>query len=297
MSAALDAARRDWPVFPLCPGSKVPAMSDWETNATTDTDRIERYWSHPGHRGHGVAIACGPAGLVVIDLDKPKPGQTPPPAWARPGITDGCDVLADLCDAAGQPFPSGTFTVQTGRGGFHLYFTSPGGLRCTEGGWSTGLGWLIDTRSGGGYVVAAGSVVGGNHYGLVHDTQPGPLPPWLATRLTPTAPTPARSGPVQLRSLDHAGRAAAYVRRAIDTECAHVVGAGEGGRNKALFIAAQNLGQLAAGGAVSADDVRAALMDAAATPIGHGAYSETQAHKTITSGLRAGANRPRKVAA
>jgi hypothetical protein len=295
MSTALDAARRGWPVFPLAAGAKVPAIESWESAATTDEDRLTRYWTWPGRSRHGVAIACGPARLVVIDLDRPKPDQTPPHHWRRAGITDGTDVLAQLCADAEQPFPADTYTVQTGRGGLHLYFTAPVGieLRNTEGETGRGLGWLIDTRAAGGYVVSAGSVVQGRRYELVHDVAPAPLPTWLAQRLAPPPVAVPPSGPVRLTT----GRAATYLQRAIAAECGHVADAVEGGRNKALFIAAQSLGQLAAGGALSADDIRTALMAAAAGPIAAGAYSATQADKTITSGLRAGAKRPRKVAA
>lgn len=75
LTAALDAASRDWRVFPLIPGDKRPAISEWETRATTDPDRITRAWSVAAYN---VGIATGPSGLIVIDLDKPKhPGDTP----------------------------------------------------------------------------------------------------------------------------------------------------------------------------------------------------------------------------
>jgi hypothetical protein len=298
LAAALDAARRGWSVFPLVAGAKVPAIEQWPQRATSDTDRIERYWSHPASCRHGVGIACGPSGLLVIDLDQPKPGQAVPPRWQRPGICDGSDVLADLCDHAGQPFPFHTHTVRTGRGGLHLYFTQPAGeqLRNTEGSKGHGLGWLIDTRGHGGYVVAAGTTVNGHRYDTIHDTEPAPLPGWLTDRLTPAVTGPqagAAAGPVQLRTT----RRSAYLDAAIRAELEHVTTAPEGERNKALFIAAQNLGQLAAGGNLDTDEVRDLLTAAAAAPIAAGAYTARQADKTITSGLRAGAKRPRKVAA
>ncbi|MEV6111232.1 hypothetical protein AB0L59_01640 [Streptomyces sp. NPDC052109] len=41
-----------------------------------------------------------------MDLDTPKtPDDTPPAAWALPGVTDGASVLAVLCERHGQPFP------------------------------------------------------------------------------------------------------------------------------------------------------------------------------------------------
>ena len=121
----------------------------------------------------------------------------PPPQWALPGITDGADVLAVLCERHGQPFPSETFMVRTRRGGLHLYFTAPPGVRLgnTNGRYERGLGWLIDTRGHGGYVVAPGSFVdlpdGTGRYEVVYDRPPAPLPDWLTALLT----APRRESP------------------------------------------------------------------------------------------------------
>ena len=86
--------------------------------------RITRAWSQAAYN---IGIATGPSGLVVIDLDMPKPGEDRRRGGAAPGIGDGADVLAVLCEEAGEPFPWETFTVRTGRGGLHLYFTAPPG--------------------------------------------------------------------------------------------------------------------------------------------------------------------------
>src|SRR6266568_2553085 len=94
--AALCHTRRGWRVFPLRPGDKRPAIRDWEARATTDPARITRAWqSGP----FNIGIATGPSGLVVLDLDRPKPDTDPPPAWRQPGIRDGGDVLAVVADA------------------------------------------------------------------------------------------------------------------------------------------------------------------------------------------------------
>ena len=177
LNAARWCAARGWQVFPLRPGDKRPAFPDhkagdctgrdprcrgghqgWEPRATTDPGRIGRAWARTPYN---IGLACGPSGLLVIDLDRPKPGEMPPPQWALPGVTDGADVLAALCERHGQPFPWETFMVRTRRGGLHLYFTAPPGVRLgnTAGDSERGLGWLIDTRGHGGYVVAPGSFV------------------------------------------------------------------------------------------------------------------------------------------
>ena len=58
-----------------------------------------------------------------------------------------------------------------------------------------GLGWLIDTRGHGGYVVAPGSVVdlpggGTGQYEAVYDRPPAPLPDWITALLTAPAANP-----------------------------------------------------------------------------------------------------------
>jgi hypothetical protein len=134
--AAVAAAARGWRVFPLRPNDKRPAVRDWETRATTDLDRIHHCWAAGPWN---IGIACGPSGLVVIDLDTPKPGDTAPPAWQLPGVTCGEDVLAVLAERAGVPVPYDTHTVRTGRGGRHLYFTPPPRRATPEHRWPTRL--------------------------------------------------------------------------------------------------------------------------------------------------------------
>jgi hypothetical protein len=180
--------------------------------------------------------------------------------------------------------------VATASGGRHLYFRAPTGIwRNTAG----RLGKLIDTRASGGYVVGAGSTVDGRRYTLSLDTDPAPLPDWLARLLAPSAPT-TPAGPVRIDTDRHG----AYLAAAIRAEVAHVRNE-PSDHNGALYMAAQNLGQLVAGGALAGDDVRTVLLDAfaphiAADPQHH---NEREANNTITSGLKAGARRPRKVAA
>ncbi|GLZ15655.1 hypothetical protein Acsp04_58900 [Actinomadura sp. NBRC 104425] len=284
---ALAAAARGWHVFPLRPGDKRPAVTNWEGRATaTDTARIRRCWQHAPYN---IGIACGPSGLVVIDLDTPKPGQVPPPEWAdEPGISTGADVLAALAERHGQPFPFETYTVRTASGGMHLYFTAPAGarLRNTAG----RLGWLIDTRAHGGYVVAAGSAVGPNAYATAYDVPPAPLPGWLAELLHP-APRPTRQ-PVVVH-LAAPGRRAAYLNKAIKASVDAVAAAPQGRRNATLYGAAVALGQLVAGGALDPADTEDLLVNAAV----QSGQSELAARRTIVSGFRAGAQRPRRVPA
>ena len=304
-TAALSAAARGWHVFPLRPGDKRPAFPDhaedrcthtdprcraghtgWESRATTDPGRIIRAWQRVPYN---IGIACGPSCLLVIDLDMPKPGTVLPPEWVTEGVRDGGDVLAVLCGRAGQPFPN-TYTVTTASGGTHLYFRHPEHgpqLRNTRGETGRGLGPLIDTRAHGGLVVAAGSVIGGHTYTALADTVPEPLPLWLAE---PLYPEPPRTVVPVVLSADRAGR---YVQAAIDRTLSKLAETSEGGRNNALWMAAQSLGQLAAGGALTDEQVADAL-EPAARALG---LTARETARTIRSGLTAGARNPRRVAA
>ncbi|MFB4269421.1 bifunctional DNA primase/polymerase [Nonomuraea sp. GTA35] len=289
---ALAAAARGWHVFPLAPNGKTPprGFTNWQHRTTNDPATIRRIWQRP----YNLGIATGPSGLVVIDLDQPKPYEQPPPQWNRPGIRDGADVLAALCDQAGQPLPLETFQVRTRRGGLHLYFTAPNGvtLTNTQGG-NGGLGWLIDTRANGGYVVGPGSHVTDEHgsgpYEVLHPIPPAPLPAWLVERLRPAPLPPQKPITVPLASDRHG----AYIRAAVLGELQRVASSPPHGHNNALYLASVALGQLVAGGELHAAAVTTWLMEAA-TQIGQ-PYREAQ--RTIASGLRAGARRPRTVAA
>lgn len=294
---ALAAAARGWHVFPLAVHDKPPAkgFTDWEANATTDPGLIRRWWS----RGPwNVGIACGPSRLVVVDLDTPKPGKEglrPPTPWDLPGVTEGADVLALIFERANQPLPFETFTVRTRRGGTHLYYTAPDGVRLgnTEGDKGCGLGWLIDTRGHGGYVVGPGSYVdlpdGNGPYEVLHNTAPAPLPPLLFQLLVPP-PRPARE-PVRLALPDT--RRGAYLRAALTRELERVATAPQGQRNGSLYLAATALGQLVAGGELAEQEVTTLLEQEG----GDAGLSPAETRRTVASGLRAGAKRPRTIAA
>jgi hypothetical protein len=284
-AAALRYAAKGWHVFPLVPDSKVPAVKNWERRATTDADRIERCWSAGAFN---IGIACGPSGLVVVDLDRPKPGQERPAEWARPGVWDGTDVLAALCEGLGEDFPVLTYAVHTGRGGTHLYYRHPQvgePLRNSAG----ALGWLIDTRAHGGYVVAAGSIVDGRRYWVAwgEDHDPAPLPGWIAQRLAPAALPPQEPVCVPVGA-DRRGR---YLETAIRGQLDHLSRTPAGQRNQALYHSAVALGQLVAGGALDEQETTGLLTQAALKA----GLRPAETRRTIASGLRAGAKRPRTV--
>jgi Bifunctional DNA primase/polymerase, N-terminal len=292
--AATALAERGWHVFPCQPGGKRPALrADWEHRATTDTARIARCWATGPYN---IGVACGPSHLLVIDLDTPKPGQPTPPEWQHEtGIHDGADVLATLCEHARQPWPSETFTVATPSGGTHLYFTAPPGtrLRNTAG----RLGWLIDTRATGGYVIGPGSVIGGTPYTVVNPARPEPLPGWLAATLAADPAPPEPDGPVLADAMGD-GQATEYALAALRGEVDRVLAA-TSNRNDTLNQAAFALGQLIAAGILPQHLAYRALTEAARrTGLDNDANCGPRGiDATIRSGFKAGARQPRRSAA
>src|SRR6187551_887091 len=112
LAAARAAAARGWPVFPVHPYSKHPAILDWENQATCDPDVLATWWQAAPYN---VGIACGPAGLVVVDLDDGH-GQDPPPEWAAHQVRGGREVFAILASRH-QTAGTDTYTVATPSGG------------------------------------------------------------------------------------------------------------------------------------------------------------------------------------
>lgn len=159
LDAALDYAKRGWPVFPCCPRSKIPATPHGFKDATTDEKLIRAWWAL--EPDYNVAIATGHAsGVYVLDIDD-KPGRSVDEALASLGL--------------GWPE---TPTVRTGGGGVQLFYAFPTGSDLSITGGKLGLG--IDTRGNGGYVVAPPSIhPNGNPY------------KWMDCEDAALAPTPA----------------------------------------------------------------------------------------------------------
>ncbi|MFE1872961.1 bifunctional DNA primase/polymerase [Streptomyces sp. NPDC059496] len=260
LDAALAMAGRGWPIFPLRPGSKQPALHrqdrcpltgicggghvKWEQRATTDQAVITRCWSH---KPYNIGLATGPAGLIVIDLDMPKPDSSQ-------DAPCGADNLLALCERAGQPVPA-TLTMRTPSGGTHLYFTAPDGVRL--GNTAGKLAPLIDTRAHGGYVVAPGSTTTAGIYQVTDDSPVAELPAWLLTLLQPPAPSPlCLRMPGAVRSGGTAARAA------LDAECDAVRRAPAKQANNTLNRSAFKVGRFVAWGDLPREEVEEAFQAA-----------------------------------
>jgi Bifunctional DNA primase/polymerase, N-terminal len=225
-------------VFPLVPGRKVPAVDkDWEHQATTNHLAIARTWRKAPYN---IGVATGPSGLLVVDLDQPKHhGDLPPEPWRNRGATSGADVLAlvatehtaDLADL------HRTYTVTTPTGGKHLYYRQPSPAQLGN---SAGrIGWKIDTRGHGGYVVGAGSITTAGRYLAEATMAPQPLPSWIIEALDTTPPAAAAP-----RTEPNLKNTSPYACAALTGELEKVLAATPGQRNDTLNRAAFALGQL-----------------------------------------------------
>ncbi|MCX4590877.1 bifunctional DNA primase/polymerase [Streptomyces sp. NBC_01549] len=248
LTAALNAAERGWHVFPLFPATKRPALHGeascsragacvdghrkWEQRATTDPDRIRATWTHAPFN---VGIATGPSGLLVVDLDMPKP-------HSNADTPDGAATFGALCERTGHAVPD-TYRTRTASGGSHLYFTAPTGVRLANTAGTVAP--LVDTRAWGGYVVAAGSITPAGPYKAISGPVTASLPAWLLSILKPAPVRP--TGPLRLPAVNGSRAALA----ALERECAVVSAAPESKRNITLNRCAFKVGRFVAWGDIA----------------------------------------------
>jgi hypothetical protein len=246
---------------PDAPKSPPPGWR-WKDRNTTDAATVRRWLD--GRTAYG--IACGPARLVVIDLDVAKDGS------GERGET----AFKALCEGHGEPWPIVTYTVATPSGGKHLYFRASPERNITNSRGS--LPPLIDVRGVGGFVLGAGSVIPDGEYRVCGSVLAlASVPGWLARLITerPTGDTPqvTRTVPVS---------GDAYAQAALDAEAALVAAAPEGCRNNQLSRSAWTLARFP-NRELPAGSILAALGGAAA----QAGLSRREAERTIRSALRA----------
>jgi hypothetical protein len=161
-----------WPVFPLAPGGKLPAIPKREggqgfKDATTDIDQITRWWKRWPRANVGL-----PTGhrFDVLDVDTPK-GTPKPEALAKLTPDEAHAVLhggwrSYWTMQDNDLIPDVHAMVSTAGGGLHLYLEPSG--EGNRGGMLPG----VDYRGVGGYVVAPPSVVNGRDYHYRHRPSP-----------------------------------------------------------------------------------------------------------------------------
>lgn len=290
--AALWAMQHGMCCFPLVPDDKRPAVRDWEHRASADPRSIDDW----PRRTTGYGVACGPSGLYVVDCDKPKPDTPPAPAEAADAV-DGFEALLLLADSLGQPMLRETFTVRTGRGGLHLYYRAPGAdLGNTAG----RLAWLVDTRGRGGYVVGAGSTVGGRSYEVIDWSAPAALPAWIAVALG-TGKAASQSG-APLTSVPSPVRLAGssvgpeWAAAALEGEAERIRTAPAGAGNDAVNRSGYTVGRLIGARLVSRDVAERELTAALDTWTWAESGDRIRMLRTLSRALSDGERSPRVVA-
>jgi hypothetical protein len=216
--------------------------------------------------------------------------------------TSGVDLFAQVMRRLGGTDRLDTRITRTPSGGLHVWFTAPPGviIRSSRGtvhpnGHVTGLGWQIDVRAHGGYIVAPGCATRHGAYQVIRDRPPTPLPGWLAWWLHEATHSTADLHRDQDRPPRPAtGREASTGRSrgerialgALVSECRQIEQLDDG-RKAALNKAAYKLGGYVETGYLAEQDVTDALIAAGR------AAGATRIETNVRSGLAAGRTRPR----
>nr|WP_260609453.1 bifunctional DNA primase/polymerase [Streptomyces sp. WAC 01325] len=329
---------RGWPVHPLAPGRKTPAgnceacrkpghthhacdclaAGRWCHGfhaATLDYTKVEQWWRP--NPGLGVGIACGPANLVVVDIDahtqalpsrdRLLPGIEISTSIDLTGLANGFHTIGVLAALRGEESPAkdeSTLRVRTPSGGLHVWYRATGGQRwqCSTGsGAGRALAWQVDVRAHGGYIVAPGTVTAAGVYQPVGPVrEPAPLPAWLVRELERTdhlppanVPVPRPVPPRARQAVLAAGGGHTAALRALGpllAEVAACAAVSEGaGFSEKLNRAAYTAGGLIAAGHLTEEEAERVLEQSSehARPGQH-----RRCRAIISSGLNAGRKRP-----
>ncbi|WP_438306783.1 bifunctional DNA primase/polymerase (plasmid) [Streptomyces sp. HUAS TT11] len=326
-------AAQGWPVHPLAAGRKTPAANCASCKgqahraqdcpclsagrpchgfhaATLNRARIDAWWT--AEPSAGVGIACGPADLVVIDVDA-HPAPVPDRNRLLPGIpihesvnlaglASGFDTLALLAALRREPDPAhdeATLRVRTPSGGLHIWYRNARPeerLRCSTGSSpKVALAWQVDVRAHGGYIVAPGTRTKDGTYRAEGPVRlPAPLPDWLREELARTGHViaPKRPAPPAPARRQRQGRpqTAARVLAPLLQHVAQCAAAPEGTAfTEKLNRAAYTAGGLVAAGHLDQEAAREHLLLAAHTAR---PWQSTRNERVIDDALRAGAARP-----
>ena len=131
------------PIFPLRPRTKEPFAGGGPNTATTDVDRIRVIFDEEPNANYAISTD----NLAVVDVDT---------ANGMPGLENWEKLKAKYGDFD-------TFTVQTARGGLHIYFETEEPVGQAD------LAPGVNVRGKGGYIVGPGSVFQGGTYEIIND--------------------------------------------------------------------------------------------------------------------------------
>ncbi len=169
-------------VFPLKEGKKLPAVRDFTEVAVNDPDDVKKFWydsilgfEHPFNIGIATT-RFQDGGLLVVDVDNKR------------DKTGSATVMG--LELQNFIFPK-TLTQKTPSGGYHYIYKVKEAIKQT-----TNLYPGIDTRSKGGLIVGAGSIIAGKAY-TIDDTPIAQAPEWLVKKCEERATTERKSDPAK----------------------------------------------------------------------------------------------------
>lgn len=244
LDAALAYAARDLAIFPC--DVKVPLVK-WREEATTDPDRLRRFWTRWPTANIGLPMGAR-NGLVALDIDN------------KNGVNGAVVVAALEADLGALP---ATWTQTTPSGGTHKIYTSTAAAQIRNsasvirGVPAPGL----DIRGEGGYPVVAPS----RGYVWTDTRPPAELPSKWAAVLTPLV-REAVDVPAWVPANERdRGSATRWSVAALQREARELASTPSGSRNDRLWRSAAALGGLLHLRGIDAADVRRALTWACST--------------------------------
>lgn len=238
LTPALGYVKRGWRVIWAPQGGKFPTVKEWQHKATTSVPMVIDWFDENPELN--VCIATGrESNLWVLDVDD-KPGKV------------GTATLERLEREHG-PLPD-TYTVGTGSGGMHFYYTWEG-VDFELGNSAGRLGRDLDTRGIGGQVVAPPSRAHDpSHfqaYQVLIDMEPVAAPAWLIDMLRPKTVTQTQPSAVEIKPDIRPGENTPYGDAALDGICTDIANAPLGQGDHTVYTKSLYAGQLIAGGELS----------------------------------------------
>ncbi len=220
IDAALDYARRGWPLFPVRE-NRVPFTEHGQHDASLDASAIGDWWRR-WPDAVPVILTGERSGVVALDIDIRPDGS-------------GFDTLAEL----GMPFHLEGPTAHSPRGGAAVLFAWPGHpVRSSNG----RIGQHLDIKGDGGSITLPPGR--GRRWDplLGVDTPLARMPDWL----DPAEPEPVlpRAKPTRPQRLTR------YAEKALDSAFDAIADAPDGQQRDTLNREAFGVGQLVGGGVI-----------------------------------------------
>lgn len=212
LETALYLARQGFKLFPLKPNDKIPAIKNFSALATKDEKQLKEWFGST--RDFNIGISTDD--LLVVDVDVKNPEK------------NGLETIEKL-KSEGKILPA-TKQQLTTTNGRHMIYRTPAPIRNSV----SKLGAGLDVRGRGGFIVGAGSVIGGRRY-KIDKNEIVDAPEWLIGACEAARDTPIRAKE-KAAEVDH-DKARERAKRYLES----LPEVSEGERNDAAYKTAAHL--------------------------------------------------------